>query len=214
MSPLSKLEKPSLHLPHSCNKALPLSKHGDLMISNLQPLISLEDLTTTVQRLAQELDDAYAQRPLTLVGILTGAFVFLADLIRHMRRPLECVTFIRMASYGSSTVSSGHVEVVMGLAADLITHKDIVVVEDIVDTGLTTHAALQYLQRSHPASLALCALLDKPARRQVPVHIDYLGFTVPDLFVVGYGIDFAQHYRQLPTIYTLEATTGAHPGQP
>jgi hypoxanthine phosphoribosyltransferase len=184
------------------------------MSSNLQPLIAAEDLATTVQRLAQELDGAYAQRPLTLVGILTGAFVFLADLIRHMRIPLAHVTFIRLASYGSATVSSGHVEVVMGMAAELITNKDIVVVEDIVDTGLTTHAALEYLQRYHPASLALCALLDKPARRQVPVHIDYLGFTVPDRFVVGYGIDFAQQYRQLPAIYALEDTTGVRLCQP
>lgn len=184
------------------------------MISNLRPLVSAEDLAATVRRLAQELDDAYAQRHLTLVGILTGSFVFLADLIRHMRIPLAHVSFIRLASYGSSTVSSGHVEVVMGMAAELIANKDIVVVEDIVDTGLTTHAALQYLQRYRPASLALCALLDKPARRQVPVHIDYLGFTVPDRFVVGYGIDFAQQYRQLPALYTLEDTTGARLCQP
>lgn len=184
------------------------------MASNLQPLISAADLATAVQRMAQELDSAYAKRSLTLIGILTGSFVFLGDLIRHMRIPLAHVTFIRLASYGTSTASSGQVEVIMGLSAESIANKDIVVVEDIVDTGLTTHAALQYLQRYQPASLALCALLDKPARRQVPVHIDYLGFTVPDRFVVGYGIDFAQQYRQLPAIYTLAESTGERACQP
>ena len=177
------------------------------MTRKLRPLISAEALANTVQRLALELDAAYTQRSPTLVGVLTGSFVFLGDLIRHMRIPLAHVTFIRLASYGVSTVSSGHVEVVMGLEAELIASKDIVLVEDIVDTGLTTHAALQYLQCYRPASLSLCVLLDKPARRQVPIHIDYLGFTVPDRFVVGYGTDFAQQYRQLPAIYTLADAT-------
>jgi hypoxanthine phosphoribosyltransferase len=184
------------------------------MTGNLQPLITAEEIATAVRRLAHELDAAYAQRALTLVGILTGSFVFVGDLIRHMRIPLAHVTFIRLASYGAATVSSGQVEVVMGLAGEWVTNQDIVIVEDIVDTGLTTQAAIEYLQRYQPASLALCALLDKPARRQVPVHIDYLGFTVPDRFVVGYGIDFAQQYRQLPAIYTLGESTGASACQP
>jgi hypoxanthine phosphoribosyltransferase len=167
-------------------------------------LISEQDVAATVQRLADELDTAYAQRPPVLVGILKGAFVFLADLIRQMQTPLSTVDFIRLSSYGASTVSSGHAAVVMGLPAASVTSRDVILVEDIVDTGITTAAALRYLRRYQPASVALCALLDKPSRRQIPVTIDYLGFTVPDRFIVGYGIDFDQQYRQLPAIYALE----------
>jgi hypoxanthine phosphoribosyltransferase len=184
------------------------------MTDNLQPLISAEAIATTIRRLAQELDAAYAQHTPTLVGILTGSFVFLSDLIRHMHIPLAHVTFIRLASYGAATTSSGHVEIVMGLEAEWVANKDIILVEDIVDTGLTTQAAIAYLQRYQPASLALCALLDKPTRRQVAVQIDYLGFTIPDRFVVGYGIDFAQQYRQLPAIYTLDEPIGGSACQP
>jgi hypoxanthine phosphoribosyltransferase len=114
------------------------------------------------------------------------------------------VEFLRLSSYGDTTVSAGHATVSMGLSPEASTNQRVVVVEDIVDTGLTTDTALRYVQRYQPASLQLCTLLDKPARRQVPVPIDYLGHTVPDRFIVGYGIDFAQQYRQLPAIYTLE----------
>ena len=111
---------------------------------------------------------------------------------------------MRLSSYGSSMVSSGRAKITMSQPPEAIAGKDVVVVEDIVDTGITTDTALRYLQNDRPASLKLCALLDRPIRRQVPVQIDYLGFTVMDLFIVGYGIDFDQKYRQLPDIYYLE----------
>jgi hypoxanthine phosphoribosyltransferase len=110
---------------------------------------------------------------------------------------------MRLSSYGSKTISSGKVEVVMGVSEEVISNQHVLLVEDIIDTGITTTAALANLKAYNPASLKLCALLDKPARRQVPMTIDYLGLTVPNRFIVGYGIDFDQKYRQLPAIYVL-----------
>ena len=174
------------------------------MSRNLIHLISQAEIVSTVRRLARELDRDYQDRSLVLVGILKGSFIFLADLVRELNIPIENIEFMRLSSYGSSTVSSGKATIAMSPPAKAIAGKDIVVVEDIVDTGITTDTALRYLQNFQPASVKLCALLDKPARRQVSVQIDYLGFTVMDLFIVGYGIDFDQKYRQLPDIYYLE----------
>ncbi len=171
---------------------------------NLIHLISQAEIVSTVRRLARELDRDYQDRSLVLVGILKGSFIFLADLVRELNIPIKNIEFMRLSSYGSSTVSSGKATIAMSPPAKAIAGKDIVVVEDIVDTGITTDTALRYLQNFQPASVKLCALLDKPARRQVSVQIDYLGFTVMDLFIVGYGIDFDQKYRQLPDIYYLE----------
>lgn len=174
------------------------------MAQHLVLLLSAAEIAATVQRLAQELDRDYRQRSPVMVGLLKGAFIFLADLIRHMHTPLRSVEFVRLSSYGDATVSAGHATIHMGLSPEAITNQHVVVVDDIVDTGITTDTALRYVQRYQPASVKLCALLDKPARREVPVPIAYLGHTVPDRFIVGYGIDFAQQYRQLPAIYTLE----------
>jgi hypoxanthine phosphoribosyltransferase len=173
------------------------------MTYQLVPLISEEMIASCVKRLAQEIDRDYGDRSPILVGILKGAFVFLADLIRQMETPIGSVEFIRISSYGSSTMSSGQVEIAMGLVEESIQSQDIILVEDIVDTGLSTATILEYIRQYQPASLKLCALLDKPDRRKFPVTIDYLGLTVPDRFIVGYGIDFDQQYRQLPAIYTL-----------
>ena len=176
------------------------------MTQRLSLLISAAEIAAAVKRLAQDLDRDYGQCSPVMVGLLKGSFVFLADLIRHMQTPLQSVEFVRLSSYRDATVTAGRAAVTMGLSADAITHQHVVVVEDIVDTGITTDTALRYMQRYQPASVKLCALLDKPARRQTPVTIDYLGHTVPDRFIVGYGIDFAQQYRQLPAIYMLEDT--------
>lgn len=171
----------------------------------LVPLISQREIAAAVQRLAGELDRDYGHGSPTVVGILRGCFIFLADLVRQMQTPLHSIEFLRLSSYGSGTVSSGRARVVMGPdGVGAVAGRDVIVVEDIVDTGITTSAALRYLGRRQPASLRLCALLDKPSRRQVPVTIDYLGFTVPDRFLVGYGTDLDQQYRQLPAVYTLE----------
>jgi hypoxanthine phosphoribosyltransferase len=170
----------------------------------LAPLISQQDIADAVRRLAGELDRDYAGGSPVAVGILRGCFIFLADLVRQMQTPLHSIEFLRLSSYGAGTVSAGRARVVMGLPREAVSSRDVILVEDIVDTGITTAAALRYLARRGPASLRLCSLLDKPSRRQVPVAIDYLGFTVPDRFLVGYGTDLDQRYRQLPAIYTLE----------
>ncbi|MCX7595911.1 MAG: hypoxanthine phosphoribosyltransferase [Fischerella sp.] len=176
---------------------------GEAMEAKLVPLISQAEISATVSRLSQELDRDYRHRSPVLVGILKGSFIFLADLARSMQTPISNIEFIRLSSYGSSTVSPGKASIIMGLSEEVVKGHDIILVEDIVDTGITTATALDFLNSYQPASLKLCALLDKPARRKVPVTIDYLGFTVPDHFVVGYGIDFDCKYRQLPAIYYI-----------
>jgi len=173
------------------------------MRSNLVHLISQAEIANTVRRLALELDRDYRDRSLVLVGILKGSFIFLADLAREIDTPVDNIEFLRLSSYGASTVSSGEAKITMSPPSEAIAGKDVVLVEDIVDTGITTNTALQHLQNFQPATLRLCALLNKPSRRQIPVNIDYLGCEVEDLFIVGYGIDFDQKYRQLPDIYYL-----------
>jgi hypoxanthine phosphoribosyltransferase len=174
------------------------------METKLTPLLSEEAIAATVKRLARQLDKDYDHHSLMLVGILKGSFIFLADLVRNMKTPISNIEFMRLSSYGSKTISSGKAEVVMGVSEEVIRNQHVLLVEDIIDTGITTIAALAKLRSYNPASLKLCALLDKPARRQVPVTIDYLGLTVPNRFIVGYGIDFDQKYRQLPAIYMLD----------
>ena len=181
-----------------------LNRARRVMERKLVQLISQAEIAATVERLAQKLDKDYENLSPMLVGILKGSFVFLADLVRNMKTSIRDIEFIRLSSYGSSTISSGQAELVVGLSEEVVRGQHVVLIEDIVDTGITTDTALCYLKRCQPTSLKLCALLDKPARRQVPVSIDYLGLQVPDRFVVGYGIDFDQKYRQLPAIYILE----------
>ena len=167
-----------------------------------------EAIDNAVRRLARELDRDYADRPPALVGVLKGGFIFLADLVRRMQVSVLSVEFLRLSSYGGNTVSSGAPRIVVGLPEDAVLNRHLVLVEDIVDTGLTTAAALEYLREKKPASIRLCVLLDKPERRRVPAVIDYLGFTVPDRFLVGYGLDLDQRYRQLPGIYMLNQEPG------
>ncbi len=165
-------------------------------------LFSREEIEAAVKRLAAEIRQDYLGKSPVLVGILKGSFMFMADLVRLLDLPLE-VEFVRLSSYGGGTESSGKVRVLQGLASP-IKGRDVLVIEDIVDTGLTTHFLLDYLRRKKPASVKLCALTDKPSRRQTPVTIDYLGFTVPNKFIVGYGIDWNEKFRNLPDICVLD----------
>ena len=155
-----------------------------------------------MDRLATEVRRDYRDSAPLLVGILKGAFVFMADLIRALDMPLE-VDFVRISTYGPRTQSSGRPRIDQGVRSP-IKGRHLLVVEDIVDTGVTTHFLMDYLRKKGAASVKLCALLSKPARRRVDVDTDYLGFTIPDLFVVGYGLDFAQQYRHLPDVHILE----------
>jgi len=168
----------------------------------LRILFTRDEIETTVRKLAAEIRKDYQGRRPILIGILKGSFMFMADLIRLLDFPLE-VEFIRLSSYGGGRESSGEIKVVQGLRSE-VRGRDVLVIEDIVDTGLTTVFLLDYLRKKKPASLKLCALTDKPSRRQVPVTIDYLGFTLPNKFVVGYGLDWDENFRNLPDICILE----------
>lgn len=165
-------------------------------------LITKAEIDATVKRLASEISRDYGGKNPLLLGILKGSFVFMADLVRQLDFPLE-VEFIRLSSYGSGQQTRGKVKVVQGLRLD-VRDRHVLVVEDIVDTGITVAFLLEYLKKKKPASVKLCALTDKPSRRRVPVRIDYTGLTVPDKFLVGYGLDFNEKYRNLSDICVLE----------
>jgi hypoxanthine phosphoribosyltransferase len=168
----------------------------------LHSLFPRAEIEAAISRLATEINRDYHDKDPLLIGILKGSFMFMADLIRLLDFPLE-VEFVRLSSYGSGQQTSGKVKVVQGLRSS-INGRDVLVVEDIVDTGITIAFLMDYLKKKNPTSLKLCSLTDKPSRRQVPVTIDYLGFTVPDKFVVGYGLDFDEKFRNLPDICSLE----------
>ena len=165
-------------------------------------LIGREEISKAITRLASEIKRDYQGKQPLLIGILKGSFVFVADLIRQLALPLE-IDFVKLSSYGAGKESSGKVKVVQGLQVP-VKGRDVLVVEDIVDTGVTVSFLLDYLRKKRPASLKLCALTDKPSRHQIPISIDYLGFTVPDKFIVGYGIDWNEKFRYLPDICTIE----------
>ncbi len=166
-------------------------------------LIPAEELTARVAELGRQVRADYAGRTPVLVAVLKGAVVFLSDLMRAIEAPCEC-DFIAVSSYGASTRSSGIVELTKDLSTP-IEGREVLVVEDIVDTGRTLTYLLRNLETRQPASVRVCALLDKAARREVPISLDYVGFTIPDEFVVGYGLDFAGLYRNLPYVAVLDA---------
>jgi hypoxanthine phosphoribosyltransferase len=168
----------------------------------LHLLIPRAEIEVTIKRLAAAITADYRDKSPLVIGVLKGSFVFLADLVRQLDFPLE-VDFVRLSSYGRGRETSGKVSVVQGLRA-AVRGRHVLVVEDIIDTGVTLAYFMAYLKKKRPASLRLCALTDKPSRRRVPVTIDYLGRDVPDKFIVGYGIDCDEKYRNLPDICYLE----------
>ena len=165
-------------------------------------LYSEHDLQERVKAVAGEIDRDYAGKEPMLISVLRGSFMFMADLMRSIDLPCT-VDFMAVSSYGAGTTSSGQVKITKDLSEN-IEGRDIIVVEDILDSGNTLSYLLKLLQARHPASIRLCTLLDKPSRRTKPVEADYVGFTVEDLFVVGYGLDFAEKYRNLPYIGILK----------
>ena len=164
-------------------------------------LFSEEQLKERVAQIAAQIDRDYAGKELMLVSVLRGSFIFMADLVRAITVPCT-VDFMAVSSYGSGTVSSGQVQITKDLSED-ITGRHLLVVEDILDSGNTLSYLLEVLRARKPASIRLCTLLDKPERRVKPVQLDYTGFTIPDAFVVGYGLDYDEHYRNLPYIGVL-----------
>jgi hypoxanthine phosphoribosyltransferase len=164
-------------------------------------LVQSDDLAHRVGELGKEISADYEGRDLFLVGVLKGAVFFLADLMRHLDVPCE-LDFMAVASYGSSTDSSGVVRILKDLDAT-IEGRDVLIVEDIVDSGLTLSYLLRTLRARNPSSLEVCALLTKPERRKVELPIRYVGFEIPNQFAIGYGLDQAERYRNLPYVAAL-----------
>src|SRR6059036_2207547 len=166
-------------------------------------MISSERISKRVRRLGHEISEVYAdiETPLVIVAILKGATVFAADLLRSLSIPAE-LEFVRAASYGAGTMTTGRVKIAHMVEGSLA-GRHVLLVEDIVDSGRTIDTILKRFRRMKPASLRVAALLDRPARREVDVKIDFTGFVIPDRFVIGYGLDYAGLYRELPGIYAL-----------
>jgi len=166
--------------------------------NHIHCLIPGPKLAKRVQELAQEISADYAGKSLLVVGVLHGAYVFMADLVRHLTIPVRC-GFVMVSSYGDETVTSGRVKLRLDLTQP-VNGDHLLLVDDIVDTGTSIAWLIDHLEQKGPASVRLCVLLDKAARRRVPVKIDYVGFEIPDRFVVGYGIDCAGRHRELPYV--------------
>lgn len=176
----------------------------DLVNDVDEVLFTREQIAAKVSELGSQLSQAYSGRPLTLVSVLKGSLPFMADLMRAMTIPVQ-IDLMEVSSYGGAvTETSGLVRILKDLSSS-IEGKDVLIVEDIIDTGLTLNYLLRYLRGKNPRSLAVCALLDKPARRLVEIDIAYTGFTIPDRFVVGYGLDYGEVYRNLPFIGVLKS---------
>jgi hypoxanthine phosphoribosyltransferase len=165
-------------------------------------LVQPDELTHRVRELAAEISRDYEGRDLLLIGVLKGAVFFLSDLMRHLEVDCE-VDFMAVSSYGSSTDSSGIVRILKDLDAP-IENRDVLIVEDIVDSGLTLSYLFRMLRGRNPATLEVCALLTKPDRREVDLPIKYVGFEIPNRFAIGYGLDFAERFRNLPYVAVLE----------
>lgn len=165
-------------------------------------LIDKEQLAERVRELGEEISADYKGKEIIMIGVLRGAVIFMADLARSISVPVA-LDFMAVSSYGASTNSSGVVRILKDLDEELA-GKHVLIVEDIIDSGLTLNYLVDNLKSRHPASVKLCTLLNKPSRRKATVHVDYNGFTIPDYFVVGYGLDYAEKYRNLPFIGVLK----------
>ncbi len=171
--------------------------HADVQ----EVLLTEGQIQARVAELGGQLDADYTGREPVLISVLKGSIVFLADLVRSMELPLS-IDIMEVSSYGAATETSGQVRILKDLS-NPIEGRHVIVVEDIIDTGLTLNYLLRYLREKGPASLRICCLLDKPARRLTEIPIDYVGFTIPDRFVVGYGLDYGERYRNLPYVGVL-----------
>lgn len=165
-------------------------------------LLTEEQLQAKIRELGAKLSEDYRDRNPLVICVLKGAFIFMADLVKNISIPIE-IDFMAVSSYGSSTKSSGVVRIIKDLEVS-VEGRDVIIVEDIIDSGLTLSYLIDVLERRNARSVAVVALLDKPDRRTVPLEIEYKGFTLPDEFVVGYGLDYAEKYRNLPFIGVLK----------
>jgi hypoxanthine phosphoribosyltransferase len=175
---------------------------ADLERDIAEVLITSDQIQSKVGELGARISADYAGREVTLVSVLKGSLPFMADLMRHITVPVT-IDLMEVSSYGGATTeTTGLVRILKDLSSP-IDARDVLIVEDIIDTGLTLNYLIRYLNGKAPSSLRICTLLDKPARRLVEIPIDYLGFTIPDRFVVGYGLDYGERYRNLPFIGVL-----------
>jgi hypoxanthine phosphoribosyltransferase len=185
-------------------------RHADLNEDIQEVLITADDIQDKIGGLAKQITADYRDKDLLLIGILKGAFVFMSDLARSIELPVE-FDFMAVSSYGSSTKSSGVVRILKDLDYE-ITGRHVVLVEDIIDSGLTINYLLRYLEARGPASLEICSLFWKKGEQAVPLEVKYPGFEIPPVFIVGYGLDFAEKYRNLPYIGVLKPEAyGADP---
>ena len=171
-------------------------------MATIDVMISEEEIAKKVEELAKQIEKDYEGEQLLVVGILKGASVFVSDLIRKINLDVN-IDFMSVSSYGNSTESSGSVKILKDLDVD-IKGKNVLIVEDIIDSGLTLSNLTRELRARDPKSLTICTLLDKPQRRKVDIPVDYVGFVIEDKFIVGYGIDYAEKYRNLPYIGIVE----------
>ncbi len=167
-----------------------------------QVLLSQQQIREKVEELGAQISQDYAGKEPVLVSVLKGAFIFMADLRRAITIPCS-MDFMAVSSYGAGTESSGRVRIIKDLDT-IIQNKHVILVEDVLDSGITLHYLIQLLRQRQPASLRLVTLLDKPARRRAQVDVDYCGFQVPDAFLVGYGLDYGEKYRNLPDVCILK----------
>lgn len=188
----------------ACRRAAVVTEDGlqAQIMPDLKLVLKKEEIDQAVRAMARRISDDYRDRELVMVGILNGAFIFLADLARYLTIPVK-IDFVRLASYGSGTASSGTIRLTKELEID-VQDKDVLIVEDIVDTGGTLAFLLDYIRSFRPASIEICAMINKHERRESHVKVAYVGHTVEKGFLVGYGLDYAGNYRQLPAIYDLQ----------
>ncbi len=169
----------------------------------LIPILKRDEIAIKVAAMAKAISRDYKGRRLVLIGVLKGAFIFLSDLARHLELDDVKIDFLRAASYGEGTRSSENIHLIKDIDTD-IRDKDVLIVEDILDTGLTMAFLIEHLKAHSPKSIRTCAFIDKPERRKIPIEADYVGHRVKEGFLVGYGLDFAEDYRNLPDIYHLK----------
>lgn len=172
------------------------------MKDNLDILITKENIKKRVRKLGEKISADYSGREILAIGILKGGWVFMADLVREIEIPVMC-DFIGVSSYGDGAVSSERVKLISDIRIP-VNGKDVLLIDDIIDTGFSIKFVKDYIESKNPAGIKVCVLLDKPSRRKEDIHVDYTGFTIPDRFVVGYGLDYAEKYRNLPYIAAVK----------
>ena len=171
------------------------------MANKIETLISEEKLAARVAELGKQIEKDYQGKDLVCVGLLKGSVVFMTDLIKTINLDLK-IDFMKVSSYGNGTDSTGIVKILKDVDEE-VTGKDVLLIEDIVDTGLTLANVKEFMWKKKPNSIKICTLLDKPSRRKADVEAEYVGFEIPDAFVIGYGLDYAEHYRNLPFVGVL-----------